>query len=34
VTRTHYNHSLMLPLLADAYQRWADHLDRLEQPAK
>ena len=31
VTRTHYNHSLMLPLLADAYQRWADHLDRLEQ---
>ncbi len=29
VTRTHYNHSLMLPLVSDALQRWADHLDEL-----
>jgi integrase len=29
VTRTHYNHSLMLPLVSQALQRWADHLDEL-----
>jgi integrase len=29
VTRLHYNHSLLLPLVADALQRWADHLDTL-----
>ena len=28
-TRLHYNHSLLLPLVADALQRWADHLDTL-----
>jgi integrase len=33
VTRVHYNHSLMLPLVADAYQRWADHLDTLTPSA-
>jgi integrase len=32
VTRTHYNHSLMLPLVSDALQRWADHLDGLVAP--
>jgi integrase len=30
VTRLHYNHSRLLPLVADALQRWADHLSSLQ----
>lgn len=29
VTRKHYNLSLLLPLVAQALQRWANHLDQL-----
>src|SRR5262249_6856523 len=29
VTRTHTNRSLLLPRVAQALQRWADHLDEL-----
>ena len=29
VTRIHYNHSTLDPLVRNALQGWADHLDRL-----
>lgn len=34
VTRVHYNLSLLLPLVADALQRWADHLDAVTEPSQ